>query len=173
MAEISSANNATTADVTTTAAKGANDIGDLTTDEFLQLMIAEMQNQDPLEPMTNSEMMSQVGQLREIASNESLSDTLESVMLGQNFSTASAMIGQYVDALSDEGRNVQGKVARVSVSVEDENDPLSPKEIRLFVGGSEVQLTNVRTVMPKEQFELIFEDSTGLDVDDVEEATGS
>ena len=44
---------------------GATDsFTDIDIDEFLALMIAELQNQDPLDPMDNSEMVQQIGQIR-------------------------------------------------------------------------------------------------------------
>ena len=55
-------------------------------DSFMELLITELQSQDPLDPMNNQEILNQMSQIREIESNQHLSDTLESVMLGQTVS---------------------------------------------------------------------------------------
>ena len=54
--------------------------------------MAELQNQDPMEPMKNSELLQQVSQIRAIQSNDRLTDTLESVSLGQNLATAGNLL---------------------------------------------------------------------------------
>ena len=88
---------------------------DLGMDEFIQLMITELQNQDPLNPMDNAQMLEQIGQIREISSNDKLSNTLESLMLSQGISMASGLIGQKVSALSDENKRIEGMVDRVLI----------------------------------------------------------
>ena len=144
MSQIDTANS-----LATIGASGSGDAGksnalrDLDLDQFLKLMIAELQNQDPLDPMDNTEILQQVSQLREIGATDSLSDTLSAVLQGQNLSTASAMIGRDVKALADDGRNVEGKVDRVSIDVEGEN-----RTLRVHIGGESVQLKNIRDVTP-------------------------
>ena len=72
--------------------KTTNDLRDLDVGDFLNLMIAELQNQDPLDPLDNSEMVAQLGQIREISSTNQLIETLNQVFTGQNLSTASSLI---------------------------------------------------------------------------------
>ena len=63
-------------------ADGTNDLRNVDLDQFLQLLITEIQNQDPLDPMENSEILEQISQIREISATNNLSDTLASVLLG-------------------------------------------------------------------------------------------
>jgi hypothetical protein len=84
-------------------------------DEFIQLMIAELQNQDPMNPMDNTQMLQQISQIREIGSNDKLSETLESVLLGQNMATANNMIGQTITALDDDATTFVGTVDHVAI----------------------------------------------------------
>ena len=67
MSQISQAGSASfTAQESAAQAGGSSDAySDIDIDEFLALMIAELQNQDPLDPMDNSEMVQQIGQIRE------------------------------------------------------------------------------------------------------------
>lgn len=102
--------------VTTASTAGArNTINDFDAESFLNLMIAELQNQDPLNPMENDELMAQIGQIREIEASDRLTETLEAVLLGQNISSATNLIGADVRALNTAGDWVEGNVSVVSI----------------------------------------------------------
>ncbi len=111
-------------------------------DQFLTLLITELQNQDPLEPMDNSQLLSQIGQIREIGSNDQLTKTLKTVQMGQNMSTASSLIGREIRALSDSLEEVQGVVEKVTVGAADEGSP-----IRVHIGDAKISLTNIRSIV--------------------------
>jgi flagellar basal-body rod modification protein FlgD len=95
--------------------EGYDTLSNLDLDSFLKLLITEMQNQDPLNPMDNGEMLNQINQLREIGSNDKLTSTLESVLLGQNITSSTNLIGQDIKAVSDDNQKVSGTVTRVSI----------------------------------------------------------
>ena len=61
---------------------GYDAYAELDTGDFLELIIAELQNQDPMNPTDTSDMLNQFNQIREIASNDKLTETLEGVLLG-------------------------------------------------------------------------------------------
>jgi flagellar basal-body rod modification protein FlgD len=111
---------------------------DLEMDEFLQLMITELQNQDPLNPLENAEILQQISQIREIGATGRLTETLEAVLLGQNLTSASSMIGKTVEALSDDAKNVRGVVDKVTVT---DGEP------RLHIGDKAVRLKNVKEIL--------------------------
>ncbi len=95
---------------------GANNtLNDLDLDVFLKLLINEMQNQDPLNPMDNSEMLNQINQIREIGATDKLTSTLDSVLLGQNITSSTNLIGKDVKAISDDNQQVSGTVTRVTI----------------------------------------------------------
>ncbi|MFO7902612.1 MAG: flagellar hook capping FlgD N-terminal domain-containing protein [Pirellulaceae bacterium] len=121
-------------------------LADTDIDQFLKLMITELQNQDPLNPMDNGQMLQQLSDMRSIASNDKLTETLEAVLVGQNVSTASALIGKEVDALTDEGNNVHGVVERVTVQASEENDGVG--KVRVHVNDKSIALGNIREIMP-------------------------
>src|SRR6476646_4730078 len=91
-------------------------VNDLDLSKFLDLMISELQHQDPLNPMDNKDMLAQISQLRQVGATDKLTQTLNSVLLGQNISSASNLIGQDVTALSDDNQNVDGTVSRVTIA---------------------------------------------------------
>jgi hypothetical protein len=79
-------------------------------------MIKELQNQDPLNPMDNSQMLTQLSEIRQVGSTDKLTSTLNSVLLGQNISSATNLIGANISALSDDNQQVTGVVDKVSVT---------------------------------------------------------
>ena len=108
-------------------------------DDFFQLMIAELQNQDPLNPLENNEFLAQIATIREIGATTKLGDTLDSLVLGQNLNSGSSLIGKEISALSDDGNEIQGKVDRVTVS---------GSNVTLHVGEQPALLKNIREVLP-------------------------
>lgn len=109
----------------------------LDTSDFLNLFVAELQNQDPLNPMDNSQMLQQMSNIQAIQSNKKLSETLASMQLGQAMTTASTLLGKQISALDTNSKTVSGVVDSVTVT---------DGEVRLHVGDSEVSLTNVKEV---------------------------
>lgn len=58
-------------------------------DAFLQLLVAQMQYQDPLEPMDNTEYISQLATFSQLEATQNLQDTISKGM-------ANSLVGQYV-----------------------------------------------------------------------------
>ena len=88
---------------------------DLDMQAFIKLLVAQLSNQDPLDPMDNSEILQQVSQMREIAASDKLTESLDAIKLGQNVAIAGSLIGQTIVALTDDGERVIGEVERVSI----------------------------------------------------------
>jgi flagellar basal-body rod modification protein FlgD len=59
------------------------------TDKFMTLLVAQLQNQDPLNPMDNSQMTSQLAQLQTVSGINTLNTTLNS--LTSSYQTSEAM----------------------------------------------------------------------------------
>lgn len=123
---------------------GANDLSDVDIDEFLGLLITELQNQDPLNPMDNAQMIEQIGQIRSIGATNQLTSTLNTLAVGQELTMASNLIGKTVTALDVNADQVNGKVDRVSVATDSE-DP-SIRKVSVHIGSSTVDITNIREI---------------------------
>ncbi len=121
-----------------------NSIQQLDVEHFITLMITELQNQDPLNPLDNAQMLQQISQIREIGATDNLTKTLESVLLGQNISSASSLLGKEIRAITDTGSPVFGKVDKVTIT-----DGIP----RLHVGFDEVGLNNVAEIRSTESEE--------------------
>ena len=114
--------------------------GDVNLQDFIKLLVAELQNQDPMNPMENSELLQQVSQMQSIESTKNLTDTLESVLLGQNVATASSLLGRTISALTDDNQWIAGEVDRVSIE---------DGQIRVHVDEHAVKLTNISEILPE------------------------
>lgn len=132
-----------------TGSSGANSVNgnglnDVDMDTFLNLMITELQNQDPLNPTDNAALLEQIGQLRSISSNDRLVSTLTSFGNTQELTTASSLIGKKVKGLDVEGAEVSGEVSSVSVKI-DEKDR-NKRTVQVHVGNQIVDMKNVREI---------------------------
>jgi flagellar basal-body rod modification protein FlgD len=123
---------------------GVRDLKDLDINQFLKLMIAELTNQDPLNPMDNTQLVQQIGELRSIAASDQLTGTLQSLQTQQSLTTASSLIGKRVTAISTDNENVTGTVSSVSVEVDPENN--AKRTYKVKVGNQTIDLQNVREV---------------------------
>ena len=85
-------------------------------DAFLQLLVLELQNQDPLEPVKNSEMVAQLAQFSSLEQMEALNGSFESLSgnVDQlNFISAQGLLGKYVEGLNEDGEIRTGFVDSV------------------------------------------------------------
>jgi flagellar basal-body rod modification protein FlgD len=94
---------------------GRNAFEDVDMGQFIDLMIAELQHQDPMNPMDNSQMMEQLGQIREIAASDKLTESLDSVMLGQTMATSANLLGKKIEGLDEYGERAEGLVDGISI----------------------------------------------------------
>lgn len=81
------------------AKNAAKTSANATQDRFMTLLVTQMKNQDPLNPMDNAQMTSQMAQLSTVSGIEKLNTTLESLIsntqMSQSFQAAN-MIGHAV-----------------------------------------------------------------------------
>jgi flagellar basal-body rod modification protein FlgD len=124
--------------------KQVHDLKDLDINQFLQLMVTELTNQDPLNPMDNTELVQQIGELRSIAASDQLTTTLKAVQMQQSLTTASSLIGKTVKALSTDNGDITGVVQSVSVEVNPDDN--TKRSYKVNVNGQSIDLNNVREV---------------------------
>ena len=113
---------------------------DLGVEDFLRLMIAELQNQDPLNPSDNKDMLNQLNAMRQIVSSDKLTNSLESIMLGQSVATASNLLGKTVRGINQLGEETTGTVDRV---VFEEGVP------KVYVGLHALRLESITEIVEK------------------------
>ncbi len=87
--------------------------GALDKDAFLQLLVAQMQNQDPLEPTDNTEYVSQLATFSTLEEMQNMGSTMDR-------QSASSLVGQYVymeeTSATGDSKTVEGTVDYVTFS---------------------------------------------------------
>ncbi len=86
---------AITSTTQSTSTSATSSTSTATQDKFLKLLVAQMQNQDPLNPLDNAEVTSQMAQLSTVTGIEKLNATLEAYTQAQSFQAVN-MIGRTV-----------------------------------------------------------------------------
>jgi hypothetical protein len=139
-----------------------NRISELGGEDFFKLLIAQLVNQDPLEPTTNQELLQQVSSIREIELSTSLVDSLKSLTGQQRFGAASSLIGQYATGQPDaSGQSLSGTVVAVRFTPEG-------SVVLQLDSGAELELEQLATVTSPAQAarELIGKFVQGIDTRD-------
>ena len=125
----------------TNVKSSSSSAGALDKDAFLQLLVAEMKYQDPLEPTENTEYISQFTSFSELEQMQNLSNTME-------LQRASNLVGQYV--LLNETNETTGDVKTVMGKVDyvfyEGGKPY------LHVNGGDYSLDTLDTVIDSEYY---------------------
>ncbi len=87
----------------------------LKTEDFIKMMITQLQNQDPLEPAKNQELLAQMSQIGQLQSQTLLQESLQGMVLQQSLGAAGNLIGKMVQGLDDHGEPISGLVSSVRV----------------------------------------------------------
>ncbi len=83
-------------------------------DTFMELLLAELRNQNPMEPMDSSQMVTQMAQMNSLQELQKITASLKDVNQSNQFLTASSLIGKQVSYVSDDFIN-QGLVSAFSI----------------------------------------------------------
>ncbi len=106
------------------AAPTGRNLAELDSEAFFKMLITQLQTQDPLDPVSNSDVVAQISQIRDLESSTKLSATLDKLaemqsLLAsqQQFGSAATLIGSYVEgavaAEDGSGRFVSGVVTGI------------------------------------------------------------
>ncbi len=116
----------------------SNGLSSITQSEFLQLLLTQLQNQNPLDPMTDSDFAQQLATLSEVGSIDTLSTNLTSLLQAQQLYGASSLIGRTVTYLpSGASGPSQGVVSGLSVQ---------KGTVDLTVNNTDVPLSQVSSI---------------------------
>jgi flagellar basal-body rod modification protein FlgD len=106
-------------------------------DTFLQLLVAQLKYQDPLNPTDSAEFLAQTAQFTSLEKMEAVAvQTAQSLSAQMSFG-ASSLVGRSVTYTDDTGEQMSGPVESVRFTAA---GPL------LSVGGAEIPLNNVVSV---------------------------
>ncbi len=91
---------------------------ELSSTDFLEIIFAELQNQDPLSPNDTQALLDQISTIRSIESDLELSDKLEEITRRGEITSAGSLVGQFVGGTTASGLDVAGFVDSVSITRE-------------------------------------------------------
>jgi flagellar basal-body rod modification protein FlgD len=92
--------------------------------DFLKILLTQLNYQDPLKPMDNQEFMAQMAQFTALEQSQRLNEKLDLLISNQAALQSVGLIGRTVDVATESGKvtgtvtslSLQGEQPRVSVS---------------------------------------------------------
>lgn len=108
-------------------------------DDFLRILVTQMQNQDPMQPMQDKDFIAQMAQFSSVEQLVNMSDQLTA--LRQNLGMASSMIGKTVQwyDYDDSGNMIQQSGKVDSIVIKD-------KAQYARVGNTDISLDNIVSI---------------------------
>jgi flagellar basal-body rod modification protein FlgD len=86
----------------------------LSSDDFMKLFLAQLQNQDPTKPVDDSQMLNELSQMTQVSTLQGVQTALQGSQLAQS----SALIGKNVSGIDVNGTAVNGVVTSVTQSTD-------------------------------------------------------
>src|SRR5438445_10506629 len=109
--------------------------------DFLKVLMAQLQNQDPMKPMDDTQMIAQMAQFTALEATQSLQATMQASNNMQTVAQAGGLIGKYVQSNQADGTSILGAVTGVNFTTTD--GVTSPT---LVVNGTDVDYSSIRKV---------------------------
>ncbi|MDQ1717394.1 MAG: flagellar basal-body rod modification protein FlgD [Pseudonocardiales bacterium] len=121
-----------------TTGTSSTDNTQLSSKAFLQLLVAQLQYQDPSKPVDTSEFMNETATLTQVQTMEANAKATADMLSTQQAQTASSMVGRTVTYLDTTGKIATGTVSAATIST-------SPPSLR--IGSSDVGLSQIQQVL--------------------------
>lgn len=84
-------------------------------DDFMQLLIAQLKNQDPMKPMEDKEFITQLAQFSSLEAMEKMTTQMEDLTSSQMLVEAATLIGKQITAKLPTGEVVTGTISQVKM----------------------------------------------------------
>ena len=102
--------------------------------QFLQLMVTQLQSQDPLDPTDNGQMLAQLAQFSTLSGMEQLNTSFGDMLSLQELTQGSSLIGKQISYTNSKGSLSSGTVNSVG---------MSNGQLALNINSDQVQLAQV------------------------------
>ena len=106
-------------------------------DAFLKLLLAQLQNQDPLKPMEDKEFIAQLAQFNSLNQLTQMNKTLEELVTSLALGQGGSLIGKAVSGQVENGETITGLVSGLR---------LSNGKVLLDVEGKSMPIETLRSV---------------------------
>jgi flagellar basal-body rod modification protein FlgD len=113
-------------------------------DQFMQILLAQLTHQNPLEPMDNAEMTTQFSQLNSLQELRQINTSMEKIATSNQVMYLASLIGKSVRVNRTDGRVLEGVVEEVFT---EKDNP------QLLVGTEKVSLEDVIEVKAEDVVE--------------------
>jgi flagellar basal-body rod modification protein FlgD len=87
----------------------------LGTMDFIKMMVTQLQNQDPMEPMKNQELLAQMSQIGQLQTANDLQESMKGLVLQNQIGSAGNLIGKQVKGADEKGQEIAGVVSSIRV----------------------------------------------------------
>ena len=118
---------------------------DMSSEDFIRIMFAELTNQDPFQPNDSAALLEQLNSIRSIESDMKMTEQLQALVTENQLASASNLIGKFIAGKTEDFTSVTGFV----VSVIRQGDIIN---LELDTGWW-VPIGNVETVIDPQIFE--------------------
>ena len=105
---------------------------------YIKLLVTQLQNQDPTQPMGNNEMASQLAQLSSLQQLENMGSTFSQVLSSQQAVEATSMIGKEITFFP-----AGSKTAYMGIV---DGVDFSSGKARVTIGGQAVDMSTIQTI---------------------------
>lgn len=104
--------------ISSTAAVGSSSLSQSSTigiQDFLKILTAQLNNQDPLKPVDNQEFVAQIAQFATLEQSRQLNEKIDSLLTVQSSVQSLSLLGRKVD-VDQNGFTISGQVSALDVS---------------------------------------------------------
>jgi flagellar basal-body rod modification protein FlgD len=115
-----------------------NAFSELSSGEFINILVTELTQQDPFKPNDSSAILEQLSSLRNIESQTSLQSQLKSLVDQNAVSSAGGLIGQFVKGVDASNQQVEGVVQSLVIE--------NGKPFLKLSGGARIEASRVTDV---------------------------
>jgi flagellar basal-body rod modification protein FlgD len=133
----SNTNTTAAAAASTTSATGTQTLG---INDFLQLLAVQMQNQDPLNPTSDTEFISQMASFSSLQQMGTLNNSMTSYISEQQPVDAQSYLGKQVTLTDTTGATITGTVSGISLS--------ASSTPQIVVNGQSYDPSTVTSIVP-------------------------
>ncbi len=110
--------------------------------DYMKLLVTQLQNQNPLEPLNNNEMASQLSQFSSLQQLENMNSSFSDVLAATEKTYANSLIGKEVSFMVENAEGIEELAAGVVEQVSSDTEG----EISLLVGTHMIGMEEVLSV---------------------------
>lgn len=129
--QVNSATSASPVTANSAAKQAPTAANKMDSDQFMQILLAQLTHQNPLEPMDNAEMMNQFSQLNSLQELRQIHTGMDQVSSSNQVMYLASLIGKHVKANRPDGKVIEGVVEGVVTEKDNPQVRIGTEEVPL------------------------------------------